>query len=72
MICYQPFWKTLKNSMETTYTLINKHYISNATIDKLRKNKPMNTATFNDLCWIINCRLEEIAEYIPSESDQPL
>ena len=72
MISYQPFWSTLKNSPETTYTLITKHHISSATIDKLRKNKPMNTTTLNDLCRILNCKLEDIAQYIPSESDQPL
>lgn len=72
MIIYQPFWETLKNSQETTYTLINKHHISSATIDKLRKNKPMNTTTLNDLCRILHCRLEEIAQYIPSDTDQSL
>ncbi len=72
MISYQPFWATLKNSPETTYTLITKHHISSATIDKLRKDKPMNTTTLNDLCRILNCRLEHIAQYIPSENDQPL
>lgn len=72
MIEYGPFWKTLKESSETTYTLINKHHISSATIDKLRKNKPLNTTTLNDLCRILNCPLEAVAEYIPSETDQPL
>ncbi|KAI4446705.1 hypothetical protein C823_001223 [Eubacterium plexicaudatum ASF492] len=72
MISYSPFWKTLKNSTETTYTLINKHHISSAIIDKLRNNKPMNTTTLNDLCRILQCKLEEIAEYIPSDTDQPL
>lgn len=72
MISYSPFWKTLKNSTETTYTLINKHRISSATIDKLRKDKPMNTTTLNDLCRILGCRLEEIAEYIPNDNDQKL
>ncbi len=72
MIDYSPFWDTLKNSNETTYTLIIKYHISSAIIDKLRKNKPMNTTTLNDLCRILNCRLEEVAQYIPSELDQPL
>lgn len=70
MIDYSPFWNTLKKSTETTYTLINRHHISSATIDKLRKNKPMNTTTLNDLCRILNCKLEEIAQYIPSDTDQ--
>ena len=72
MIEYSPFWDTLNHSKETTYTLINKHHISSAIIDKLRKNKPMNTTTLNDLCRILDCRLEEIARYVPSEDDQVL
>lgn len=72
MISYSPFWDTLKNSSETTYTLINKHHISSATIDKLRKNKPMNTTTLNDLCRILNCNIQNIATYIPSDMDQTL
>jgi len=72
MIDYSPFWKTLKKSPESTYTLIIHHHISSSTIDKLRKNKPTTTTTLNDLCRILNCRLEEIAQYIPSDTDQPL
>lgn len=72
MIDYSPFWETLRKSEETTYTLINHHHISSATIDKLRKNKPMNTTTLNDLCRILQCGLHEIARYCPSEDDQTL
>lgn len=72
MIDYSPFWETLKNSEESTYTLINKHHISSAIIDKLRKNKPMNTTTINDLCRILHCNVADIMQYIPSESDQHL
>ncbi|MBQ4522286.1 MAG: helix-turn-helix transcriptional regulator [Lachnospiraceae bacterium] len=72
MIDYSPFWETLKNSSETTYSLINKHHISSAIIDKLRKNKPMNTTTLNDLCRILDCQLQDIAQYIPSDKDQML
>lgn len=72
MIDYSPFWETLRNSKETTYTLINKYNISSAIIDKLRNNKPMNTTTLNDLCRIFNCRIEDIVQYVPSEEDQKL
>lgn len=72
MIDYSPFWKTLQSSSETTYTLINKHHISSAIIDKLRKNKPINTTTINDLCRILNCQVQDIAMYVPSEQDQCL
>lgn len=72
MIEYSPFWETLKNSPETTYTLIHRHHISSAIIDKLRKNKPLNTTTINDLCRILNCKIEDVAQYIPSDTDQIL
>lgn len=72
MIDYSPFWHTLSLSKESTYTLINKHRISSSTIDKLRKNKPITTTTLNDLCRILKCNLQDIAQYIPSETDQLL
>lgn len=72
MITYEPFWKTLRASAESTYTLINRHHISSSTIDKLRKNKPINTTTVNDLCRILNCNVADIMTYTPSELDQKL
>ena len=72
MIVYTPFWQTLKQSKESTYTLINKYHISSSTIDKLRKNKPINSTTVNDLCRILQCTVGEVMEYIPSDEDQPL
>ena len=72
MICYDRFWETLRKSEESTYTLIKHHHISSSTIDKLRKDKPITTTTINDLCRILNCKVEEIMEYIPSEEDQKL
>ena len=72
MISYKPFWNTLLASSESTYTLIKDYHISSSTIDKLQKNKPLNTTTINDLCRILNCRVEQIMEYIPSDEDQML
>lgn len=72
MMVYSPFWATLKASKKSTYTLITHYHISSSTIDKLRKNKPLNTTTINDLCRILDCRVEDIVKYVPSEEDQPL
>lgn len=72
MIDYSPFWQTLKNSSESTYTLVNKHHISSSTLDKLRKNKPLNTTTLNDLCRILNCKIQDICQYVECEDDQML
>ncbi len=72
MLVYDPFWQTLKRSGESTYTLIKNYRISSSTIDKLRKNKPLNTTTINDLCRILGCRVDQIVCYVPSDDDQPL
>ena len=72
MIQYDPFCFTLKQYSETTYTLITKHNISSATIDRLRKNQPITTTTMNDLCRILNCDVKDIAVYVSSDQDQCL
>lgn len=72
MIEYSPFWKTLKNSTESTYTLINKHHISSSILDKLRKNKPLNTTTLNDLCRILDCQIQDVCQYVKNDADQIL
>ena len=63
MITYEPFWKTLKKSGQSTYTLIHKYNISSSTIDRLRKNKGLSTQTIDDLCKILKCRVEDIMKY---------
>lgn len=72
MVVYTPFWETLRRSPESTYTLIKNHHISSSTIDKLRKNRPLNTTTINDLCRILNCDVSGIMKYVPSDEDQRL
>lgn len=64
MIIYEPFWRTLKLRGESTYTLINKHGISSATIDRLRKGEGITTQKINDLCKILDCKVEDIIEYV--------
>ena len=63
MIKYDPFWKTMKERGESTYTLINRHGISSATIDRIRKGDGITTHKINDLCAILKCRVEDIIEY---------
>ncbi|MEA5152981.1 MAG: helix-turn-helix transcriptional regulator [Oscillospiraceae bacterium] len=71
-VVYTPFWETLRESGESTYTLIKNYRISSSTIDKLRKNRPLNTTPINDLCRILDCPVEKIMRYLPSDEDQPL
>ena len=72
MISYEPFWNTMRNSGETTYTLIKNHNISSATINRLRKNQGISTITINDLCRILHCKVEDILVYLENEDDYKL
>ena len=63
MISYAPFWKTLKSKGESTYTLINRYGISSATLDRIRKGQGITTQKIDDLCKILDCRVEDIIKY---------
>ena len=43
---------------------ISQYKVSTDQLDRLRKNGNVSTYTINQLCKILNCRLEDIAEYI--------
>lgn len=69
MISYKPLWKTMKKRNITSYTLINKYNISKNTIYRLKHNEGMSTTLLNDLCRILNCRVEDILLYVPDDSN---
>lgn len=64
MISYAPFWETLKRTGVTTYMLREKHNISPNTLTRMKNNRYLSMRTIEDLCKILKCRLEDIAEYI--------
>ena len=72
MIDYSPFWKTLEQSEENWYTLTKKHRVSDSTLHRLKHNMDISMKTVNDLCRILDCDIEDIAVYVPSEKDQLL
>ena len=45
------------------YKLIKEYRISTGQLDRLRKNENVNTYTLDQLCKILNCSLDDIAEY---------
>lgn len=65
MISYRPLWDTMARKGYTTYTLRVRFEMSHATVQRLQKNMPVSTHTLNKLCKHLNCRLDEIAEYVP-------
>lgn len=64
MIRYNKLWETMKDRGISQYRLINEYHISSGQLDRLRKNGNVSTYTLNQLCVILRCRLEDIAEYV--------
>lgn len=67
MISYEPFYKTIKEKGISTYKLINTYNVSRSLIDRLKHNKPITTVTINDLCILLDCKVENILEYKKDE-----
>ena len=65
MISYGPMWETMRRKNVTTYTLINKYKFSKGTLDSLKHDRNISTATLNDICRMLDCRVEDVLTYIP-------
>ena len=67
MITYGPLWVTMRQKGITTDTLIKNYSFSRGTLDALKHNRNISTATLNDLCKILACNVEEVLRYVPDE-----
>lgn len=64
MIRFDKLWQTMREKGFTTYMLREKCGIDSKTIRRLRANENMETKTLNKLCAVLDCSLEDIAEYV--------
>jgi len=67
MISFEPLWKTMKRKEVTTYSLIKNYGFSRGTLDSLKQNRNISTATLNDICNILSCNVEDVLQHIPDE-----
>ena len=63
MIVFDRLWTTMKEKGVSQYKLIKEYKISTGQWDRLRKNENVNTYTLDQLCRILDCSLDDIAEY---------
>ena len=63
MIVFDRLWVTMKERGISQYRLIKEYKVSTGQLDRLRKNGNVNAYTLDQLCKILHCRLEDIAEY---------
>lgn len=64
MIVYNRLWETMAQKNISTYQLINRYNFSKGQIDRLKNNANVEMITINNLCRVLNCKIEDIAEYI--------
>lgn len=68
MISYSPLWATMERKGASTYTLQVKGGISSSTIRRLKAGRSVSTNTLDALCKLLDCKLEDIAEYVIDET----
>lgn len=63
MIIYEKLWETMQNKGITQYKLIQEYNFSTGQLSRLKHNNNVSTNTLNTLCEILDCQLDDIAEY---------
>ena len=64
MICYDKLWETMQKKGVTTYQLREVCGVDSKTVRRLKANENMETKTLNKLCTFLDCRIEDIAEFV--------
>ena len=67
MISYENLWRTMKEKGVTQYALIKKHGVSPSQITRMKRNESVSTHTIEMFCRILDCRVEDVMEYIKEE-----
>jgi len=69
MIKYDRLWATIKKKNLSQYKLITEYGIDKAQLHRLRKNMVVKTIVLDRLCQILDCRIEDIMEYVPDDKE---
>ena len=68
MIKYDRLWATMKDRGISQYDLYTHYNVNRSQINRLRRNKNVETNTIDRLCNILRCSVEEIMEHIPDDN----
>lgn len=64
MIRFDKLWTTMAEKGFSTYTLREKCGIDSKTVRRLKANENIETKTLDKLCTALDCKIEDIAEFI--------
>lgn len=65
MIKYDKLFKKLEEKGITSYYIRKNKVIGEATLTKFRNNEPVNTATIDKFCALLDCQPGDLMEYVP-------
>lgn len=69
MISYEPLWATMEKRGITKYQLIYHWGISSNTLRRMGHGEPISSNTLNELCLILQCRVEDILRFTVTEEE---
>lgn len=69
MINYDPFWITMKEKHISQYQLIYHWNISSNTLRRMKRNEAISTTTLNELCLILDCPVNKILNFSPTDEE---
>ena len=67
MIVFDRLWITMKQKGITTYKLRQQCGIDSKTVRRLKANENIETKTIDKICTALNCRIEDIVEFVNDE-----
>ncbi len=67
MMSYERLWATMKERGVTQYALIKRHHVSPSQITRMKRNESVSTHTIEMFCRILDCRVEDIMEYVKDD-----
>ena len=64
MIVFDKLWITMEEKGISTYKLREECGIDSKTVRRLKANDNIETKTLNKLCAILDCKIEDIMEFV--------
>lgn len=65
MIKYNKLFAKLDEKGISSYYIRKNKITGEATLTKLRNNEPVNTATIDRFCALLDCQPSDLMEYVP-------
>ena len=66
MMSYEPLFRTMQEKGITSYQL-QKMGFNRATYYSIKEGKSVSTNTIHLLCKLLDCKVQDVIEYIPDE-----